>query len=84
MPPWQCNAMQCDIYAIGKILYAIYSGNPAGEYPSLPPDVDLREIRQLNAIALRCCGDENNTYRNMDELHQDIRKLTEHALHERL
>ncbi|MGE4564397.1 MAG: protein kinase [Victivallaceae bacterium] len=84
MPPWQCNAMQCDIYAIGKLLYAIYSGNPASEYPSLPPDVNLREIRQLNAIALRCCGDENNTYRNMDELHQDIRKLTEHAHHERL
>ncbi len=84
MPPWQCNAMQCDIYAIGKLLYAIYSGNPASEYPSLPPDVNLREIRQLNAIALRCCGDENSTYRNMDELHQDIRKLTEHALQERL
>ncbi len=83
MPPWPCSAMQCDIYAVGKLLYSMYSGNPPHEYPSLPPEADLREIRRLNAIALRCCSGEDSSYRNMDEVHQDLKQLTEQTRRER-
>lgn len=37
IPPWPSTAIQNDIYAIGKILYCLYSGCDATDYPSLPP-----------------------------------------------
>lgn len=78
--PWKCSSVQSDIYALGKILYMLYSGRPVKDFPSLPPDCDLRRIQAVNAIALRCCEAEAKRYRSVDELLGDVRRISERAI----
>ncbi|MBO5763384.1 MAG: hypothetical protein J6R85_05885 [Lentisphaeria bacterium] len=49
------NAFECDIYALGKILYQLYSGYPVQKFPALPGKDRLPGTQIFNHLALRCC-----------------------------
>lgn len=75
--PWNATAMESDVYAIGKLLYCMYSREDALNFPSLPPTINTSSIKSLNMIALKCCDPEYEEprYRNASELLSDIRKI---------
>lgn len=77
-PPWKCTAAESDIYAIGKIIYSMYSGRDADAFPSLPPGIDFGRVRRLNDIVCRCCESTASLrYQSLRELLTDLRKLRE-------
>ena len=63
------NAFECDIYAMGKILYRLYSGRPVEDFPALPPESRFSRLRFINKLALRCCaGDPCKMFHSVDAL----------------
>lgn len=73
-PDRSTSGEQADIYAIGKIIYCLYTRQNADSFPELPADIDLRAIAAWNEIALKCCGDGPASYRNIAEIRMDVRK----------
>ncbi len=76
-PPWSpADGTEIDLYAIGKIIYCLYSGMDATAFPELPPDLDLRRIAGVNRIALKCCESlPAARYRSVAEIRRDLRAL---------
>ncbi|MGN0866670.1 MAG: protein kinase [Oligosphaeraceae bacterium] len=52
------RGVTCDIYAVGKILYAAVTGNGPEEYPALPPGLSRETLRRLCHPVLRLCARE--------------------------
>lgn len=59
MPPGGKIDRTADLYALGKLLYCLVTGNPASAFPLLPGDllnVDQRwAISELNEVITRAC-----------------------------
>lgn len=84
-PPWKSTAIQNDIYAIGKILYCMFSRSSASDYPSLPPGIDFKKIRRFNEVTMRCCDDNPAIrYQSISELLDGIRQLSAASLLQKL
>ncbi len=76
-PSWRATADRHDIYAAGKVLYCMFSGKNADEFPSLPMRDNLMEFRELNGIVLNCCGEtEKKGYKTLAELSSAIARLS--------
>ncbi len=58
-----------DLYALGKVLYCMMTGNDPEKYPSVPPELmDEPEARTLNRIIkTACCRDAVCRFRTADE-----------------
>jgi hypothetical protein len=59
-PPGSSEGAERDLYALGKLIYELWSGNTRLEYPSLPPRLTAagtwsREDRVLNRLIERLC-----------------------------
>lgn len=70
-PPWNADGMECDIYAVGKLIYMLCTHESPARFPDIPEKYDLKKFLPLNEIALRCC--ERNPrfrFRSMAEVHQ--------------
>ena len=59
IPPEGPGSMSADIYALGKVLYEISTGNDRQAYPELPAElgnqVEQCDFVELNQIILRAC-----------------------------
>lgn len=73
MPLCPCKGKMRDIYAVGKVLYCLYSGNPVTDFPVLAPETDMENVRIFNEIALKCCSSPSrHAYKSAGELKADL------------
>ena len=86
IPPWKATDKEADIYAIGKIIYCLYTGQSALQFPEIPEGVCIKKIADLNRIALKCCEkDPDARYKSISEIRTDIGKIrTRHTWKEHL
>lgn len=77
LPPWpEPNGIESDIYAIGKIIYCLYSKMDATEFPEIPIDLKIKAVADLNRIALKCCEESPEfRYHSIAEIRKDVRAL---------
>ena len=54
-PPRPTDGRNADVYALGVIIYCVFSGLPPERFPKLPDDWDTPFHAQLNRIVLGCC-----------------------------
>ena len=70
-----------DLYAVGKVLYCMLTGNSPRKYPELPMELPLEVGRQFNGVLTRACNQKPvRRFKNVDEfiaaLPERIRKAT--------
>lgn len=74
-PPHPCSGIRTDLYALGKIMYCVFTGFPAENFPQLPPDWKSTFHSKLNWMILKCCSSERQGYRSAAELAADLESL---------
>lgn len=53
-----CRAPEDDLYALGKTLYCVWSGNPPEDFPAIPAALmDEPGARKLNAVINTACAE---------------------------
>ncbi|MBO4303937.1 MAG: protein kinase [Lentisphaeria bacterium] len=75
VPDYPCCGRKRDLYAAGKILYCLYSGNPASDFPEIGEEPDMESIRPFNEIALKCCSRAPSGYTDAHELKKALLAL---------
>ncbi len=75
-PPWDATGIEADIYAIGKIIYCLFTREDATVFPEIPDGLEIEPWAHLNEIALKCCEtDPAIRYKSVHEIRRDIEKL---------
>lgn len=72
IPPEKTTGPEADLYAMGKLLYCAFSGNPPEKFPSLPDSFrknkKLKELEHLNKVALKACAKRpTERFRSVEE-----------------
>ncbi|MBO4630884.1 MAG: protein kinase [Lentisphaeria bacterium] len=77
-PPWPgATGIECDIYAIGKLIYMLCThGNPA-RFPEIPSHCRLSDFMPLNEIALGCCERKTHLrFQCVSEIRQALQQIS--------
>lgn len=75
IPPNGATGPEADIYALGKLLYCISTGNSANKYPSLPVgnynQDTMRQFKYINKVILKACNKKSdNRFATVDDFRQ--------------
>ena len=58
----------CDLYAIGKVIYCAWSGMDATLFPSVPEEIPLSEIGIMLPLYMKACSESpNRRFQSADE-----------------
>ncbi len=58
----------CDLYAVGKILFSMWSGTDVALFPSVPRDIPIQEIGTMLPVYMKACSvSPNERFRNAEE-----------------
>ena len=61
LPPEGVNGYGADLYAVGKLLYCMLTGNPATDFPSLPDGKIENTLGvRINRIILKACSQKES------------------------
>lgn len=77
IPPEGPGTAQADLFALGKVLYEVSTGNDRLKYPELPSTSpegkDVPGLRGLNEVILKACdNDPRARYQTGYEMHADL------------
>jgi serine/threonine protein kinase len=81
-PPDGCGTKSADVYALGKVIYEMWTGLDRTEFPELPQILRLKNssdwrTQELNAIVLKACDPRaSGRYLHALELHEELLGLT--------
>ena len=79
-PQWETTGIEADIFAIGKIIYVLFTKEDPLNFPEIPMNCDLRQYIGLNEIALKCCEREPaKRYRSVSEVRRDLIRLRKYS-----
>ncbi len=66
--PGSYDPQACDLYAVGKILFNIWSGTDVAMFPTVSCDIPLQEIGIMLPLYMKACSKSpNERFRNAEE-----------------
>ncbi len=75
----------CDLYAIGKVIYCAWSGMDAMLFPSVPESIPLPEIGIMLPLYMKACSESpNRRFRSADEFISSVADARSRLLDSRL
>ena len=75
----------CDLYAIGKVIYCAWSGMDAMLFPSVPESIPLPEIGIMLPLYMKACSESpNRRFRSADEFISAVADARSRLLDSRL
>ena len=75
-PPWKASGIECDIYALGKLIYMMCTHGSPDQFPDIPQNCDLADFFPLNEISLCCCERESRSrFHHISEVRRALRSV---------
>jgi len=59
-PPYPRSGFRTDVYALGKMMYCVFTGLPPEKFPQLPADWHGAFYARLDRMILDCCAPSGN------------------------